>query len=170
MNTLKDIIDLTYGILGIIFLSVAIFYAIKLKDAIKIIRKFSEQLTKMAPGIIQSIQYEQEKELLEWDMENRALGNELGYPKCCIDEFCENSPAAMKQRGANDNDRMKFKAGCIDKKFTGFIPCIDHARQILNNEITLNMLISNRNPELEPFPLYGRNETDSTLYDTTFGE
>ena len=57
----------------------------------------------------------------------KYFGNYYGYPKCCIDSFC-NEVITRSQRKAGNN--------------TGFIPCKDHARMILNKEKTLDSLMS----------------------------
>jgi len=93
----------------------------------------------------------------QWYEENAPLGKDLGYPECCINEFCSQPPVCFKYVKASDNDRRRYKAACIDGKFTGFIPCTSHAMQILRGQITLASLIENRNPLLPPFPFFAND-------------
>lgn len=90
--------------------------------------------------------------IINWRLENAPFGKELGYPECCIEAFCLQPPLVLKVLGVNKEDKLRYKAGCINGKFTGFIPCIKHARQVLNKQTTLHQLISNRNPNFPPFP------------------
>lgn len=92
----------------------------------------------------------------DWYDENAPLGKELGYPECCIQAFCDQPPQLLKIRGTNNDDRLRYKSGCIDGKFTGLIPCITHAKQILKGEITLDSLVNKekRNKEFGIFPYY----------------
>lgn len=87
-----------------------------------------------------------------WTKENLPLGKDLGYPECCIKEFCEQPPIVLKYSKPSKTDKLRFKAGCIDGQFTGFIPCSDHAKKILHGEIKLIDLIKNRNANFLPFP------------------
>lgn len=66
------------------------------------------------------------------------LGVHFGYPMCCIREFLDNHEAefAIRERAS---------------AYTGFIPCVAHARQIVRKEITLESLIQDRR-ERVPFP------------------
>lgn len=101
-----------------------------------------------------------EQEIKEWTEENAPLGKQYGYPNCCIKEFCEQPPSSFKGK-PTDSDFARYDAGCVNGKFTGFIPCLNHAKQINNGEITLNSLIVNRDKELNPFPFEGYYEDDS---------
>lgn len=76
----------------------------------------------------------------KWTEENKPIGEMLGYPDCCIKEFCQQPPQLMKGNPTKD-DIMRYKAGCINGVFTGFIPCAEHAKQILQGKITLESLI-----------------------------
>jgi len=58
-------------------------------------------------------------------------GHYYGYPKCCIDHFIKKR---VKHGSIND------QAG----NGSGFIPCDNHATQIINKQIKLEDLISNR--------------------------
>ncbi len=99
----------------------------------------------------------------EWRDENRPVAKELGYPDCCIHAFCEMPPLLIRylsyKRIQIPNYEMRYRAGCIDGKFTGFIPCAKHAQQILENKITLESLIKNRSPLFPPFPYWGHYES-----------
>jgi hypothetical protein len=88
----------------------------------------------------------------EWYQQNAPLGKMLGYPECCIREFCAQPPQLLRRSKPTEDDKLRYKAGCVNGEFTGFIPCINHARQILNREITLESLIKNRYPKFLPFP------------------
>lgn len=87
-----------------------------------------------------------------WTEENKPLGQECGYPDCCIQEFCNQPPVLMKYSKPSKDDKRRYKAGCINGKFTGFIPCIEHANQIFAGKITLADLITNRSDSLVDFP------------------
>ena len=93
-----------------------------------------------------------------WYEENEPLGRTLGYPDCCIDEFCDQPPELLKKYGTDKNDTLRYDAGCINGKFTGFIPCINHAQQIMDAKIILTSLIKDRLLTYPEFPYYGRNE------------
>lgn len=87
-----------------------------------------------------------------WTIENTPLGKELGYPDCCIKEFCNQPPELLNHGKPSKDDLRRYKAGCINGQFTGFIPCAFHAREITMGRITLQSLIKNRNQNLPPFP------------------
>lgn len=68
-----------------------------------------------------------------------------GYPQCCIDSFVEfgvNYPAVIRSP-------EQLKIGKLDY---GFIPCPDHAQQIIEGKINIEDLIQNRDSSLKPFP------------------
>lgn len=90
----------------------------------------------------------------EWRKENEPLGRELGYPECCIKSFCDMPPHELINRKSNKEDYLRYKAGCIDGKFTGFIPCPMCAKHVLEGKKTLRSLIKNRDPKFPPFPNY----------------
>jgi hypothetical protein len=93
----------------------------------------------------------------DWYEENYPLGRDLGYPDCCIKEFCDQPPALLRQRKKpTKDDQRRYKAGCINGEFTGFIPCAFHAREIVMGKITLESLIKNRHEMFPPFPHWGR--------------
>jgi hypothetical protein len=65
----------------------------------------------------------------DWFKINEPSGKACGYPDCCIREFGNDSPEALKNREITKDDVMRFNAACINGKFTGFIPCKEHAKQ-----------------------------------------
>ena len=99
------------------------------------------------------------KHIKAWKKINEPYGIELGYPKCCIKEFCDYPPVWIRFLRMKNipipNGRLKYDAGCIDGKYTGFIPCKKHAEQIINGNIKLEDLIKNRFPLFQPFPYHG---------------
>lgn len=92
------------------------------------------------------------KSIAEWYKENYPLGKALGYPDCCINAFCNDSPEALKVKKRNGTERIRYDASFINGQYTGFIPCVHHAKQIVNGEITLQSLIKNRDNNFPPFP------------------
>lgn len=88
----------------------------------------------------------------EWFKENAPFGKELGYPDCCIKEFCLQPPQVLKNRNPTPDDVLRYKSGCINGEFTGFIPCIKHAKEIKAKKITLASLITYRNKGFPIFP------------------
>lgn len=95
-----------------------------------------------------------QKHIEEWTAENAPLGKELGYPDCCIREFCNQPPALLRHSGVTKDDQRRYKAGCINGQFTGFVPCSFHAREIVMGKITLESLIKDRNIVFGTFPNY----------------
>lgn len=87
-----------------------------------------------------------------WREENTPLGIDLGYPRCCISDFCSQPPELLNRVGATKPDIMRYEAGCIEGEFTGFIPCYKHAKQIEAGEIELISLIKGRSQFFPPFP------------------
>lgn len=65
-------------------------------------------------------------------------GTNYGYPKCCIKEFCSQSP----------NDRTDNQKKSMSD---GFVPCRKCADKIISGKVTLDMLIRKRKHKL-PFP------------------
>ncbi len=59
----------------------------------------------------------------------RCKGQHFGYPKCCIDSFCNQAVLRSQRRAGN---------------FSGFIPCKKHTKLILLKKITLASLIRDR--------------------------
>lgn len=70
----------------------------------------------------------------------RYNGILLGYPKCCIDSFCNDPVTKTKEQLE------------IGKLGYGFIPCASHAKQVTTGTITIESLIVNRHTKLLPFP------------------
>ena len=87
-----------------------------------------------------------------WFEENQPFGKKLGYPDCCIKEFCDQPPEIIGRHDPTEDDYIRYGAGCLDGKFTGFVPCLNHATAILNDRITLDSLIENRDVYFLPFP------------------
>lgn len=92
------------------------------------------------------------KHIEDWTEENAPFGKELGYPDCCIREFCQQPPVLLKHSKPSKDDQRRYKAGCINGEFTGFIPCAFHAKEITMGKITLQSLIQNRKSDFPPFP------------------
>jgi len=88
----------------------------------------------------------------KWTEENKPVGIELGYPECCVKEFCDLSPRVMATRKPKKEDQQKLRAAHIGDKYTGFIPCAKHAKQINRGEITLAFLVTNRASWCRSFP------------------
>lgn len=89
----------------------------------------------------------------EWFKVNQPFGKKLGYPDCCIKEFCNQPPAVMaRMKEPSKDDKRRYKAGFMNGEFTGFIPCSSHAREINMGKITLESLIKDRSPDYPPFP------------------
>jgi hypothetical protein len=104
-----------------------------------------------------------QEEQKEWYDINAPLGRALGFPECCIKAFCNDTPQEMKRRAEKGIEpgiihRMRYVAGCVNGKFTGFIPCPAHALDIVMGAITLESLITNRDKSFPPFPVYGNHE------------
>ena len=88
----------------------------------------------------------------EFIRSSRNSGKAYGYPQCCIDAFCVNTPTQMSKRRVSKADKLRFKSGHINGTFTGFIPCLSHALKIHRGEITLESLISATPERTLPFP------------------
>lgn len=96
---------------------------------------------------------EDRKRLQEkWFKINEPSGKILGYPDCCIKAFGDDAPEIMARTRPTKEHQQRYKAACINGEFTGFIPCIEHAKQILAGKIQLADLIKNRDENLPPFP------------------
>lgn len=92
----------------------------------------------------------------KWFEINEPSGKALGYPTCCIKEFCDQPPELLKRLGEpTKDDKRRYKAGCINGEFTGFIPCKNHAKEIIAGSISLSSLIKDRDIDLSPFPYFG---------------
>lgn len=96
-----------------------------------------------------------DKHIKDWTEENTPIGKNLGYPECCIKEFCQQPPVYIRYHKPTKDDARRYKAGCINGKFTGFIPCKEHAKQITMGKIKLEDLIDvvRRDAFLPDFPL-----------------
>lgn len=93
-----------------------------------------------------------------WTEENQPLGKALGYPDCCIAAFCSQPPELLNHTGPSADDRLRLKAAYVNGKYTGFIPCTEHAVQILSGKITLASLVQKREPQFPPFPKFGAHD------------
>lgn len=71
----------------------------------------------------------------------RHNGILMGYPECCINSFCD-QPLEERTENQHKIGELRF----------GFIPCITHANSVINGDITLESLITNRDSSLKPFP------------------
>lgn len=82
------------------------------------------------------------KEILikKWTEENKPIGEALGYPACCIEQFCNLPPQLMKGT-PTPSDKLRLEASYLNGVYTGFIPCTEHAKQIIEGKITLHSLI-----------------------------
>lgn len=88
----------------------------------------------------------------KWFETNAPSGRLFGYPECCIRAFGNDPPEVMQRTMPTKEHLQRYAAACINGKFTGFIPCYEHAKQILSGKITLESLINNRLDSLPPFP------------------
>ena len=59
-----------------------------------------------------------EKHIKEWTEENTPLGKELGYPDCCIKEFCNQPPVLLR----NSKPKKDSKFTTIFTKISELIP------------------------------------------------
>jgi hypothetical protein len=81
-------------------------------------------------------------------------GKAYGYPSCCIEKFVSQTPSYLQSNRPTDADKLRFKTACINGKFSGFVPCDNHAKQIFKGEITLEQLIDTKTRSVAlPFPL-----------------
>jgi hypothetical protein len=76
-----------------------------------------------------------------WTEMNRPIGERLGFPDCCIKEFCNQPPKSMTGNPTT-SDMTRYNSACIGGIFTGFVPCIKHAKEIEIGAITLESLIN----------------------------
>ena len=91
-----------------------------------------------------------------WYDINAPLGKALGYPECCIKEFGNEPPELLQGKNPTEDQILRYNAGCIDEEFTGFIPCVNHAKEIESGKTTLKSLISNREEHFPAFPEYAQ--------------
>ena len=94
----------------------------------------------------------------KWRDENFDFGIELGYPKCCVEAFCYDSPDAIHIFGNipeyKSKMELRYEASLIDGVYSGFIPCLEHSQKIIKGEIKLQDLIKNRFVLFNEFPNY----------------
>ena len=77
----------------------------------------------------------------EWYQINLPIGQMLGYPECCIKKFGDYPPELLKYNKPTKDDKRRYTASCINGKFSGFIPCSEHSKQIVQGKIKLEDLI-----------------------------
>lgn len=65
---------------------------------------------------------------------HRAMGENLGYPKCCIDSFCSGRFAYCLTEDERD---------MIGRQSIHFVPCPEHTRAMMNG-LDLSALVDNR--------------------------
>lgn len=97
-------------------------------------------------------QRDPEEEKLFWYMENAPVGKFLGYPECCIKEFCEQPPGVLNMSDTSQSDKDRYQASFYEGEYSGFIPCKKHAEEILQGKITLASLIQGRDKNIPEFP------------------
>ena len=109
--------------------------------------------TKEISYIFSSIIYQYCIRFVIWNNENYQIGIDLGYPKCCVQSFCLYPPSLLNNELFNTSKQhgLRFKAGHINGKFTGFISCTKCAKKVLNGKIPLIGLIKNRKPQYGQF-------------------
>lgn len=90
----------------------------------------------------------------EWIESSVKSGEKYGYPKCCVDAFISQPPSKINSRKKpSPGDVLRFKMGHIDGKFSGFVPCLAHAKMIEANQVTLEELIEKEKRTVRlPFP------------------
>lgn len=93
-----------------------------------------------------------------WREENYPIGKRFGYPDCCIEEFCQLTPEEMREKKPNKEDVMRFEAAHLGGRWTGFIPCKKHAKQIMDGETRLADLINykERDSSFGAFPFHDK--------------
>lgn len=94
------------------------------------------------------------EEFINWTKENLPLGKLLGYQPCCIKAFCLDYPSKLKKRKRTNDDLIRLDASYMNGKYTGYIPCLDHAIAIKKGKIKLTDLIKDRDQRFPPFPDY----------------
>lgn len=65
-------------------------------------------------------------------LRHRMLGEYFGYPKCCIESFCDES-----------KERTAYQKAVANLKY-GFVPCDDCARKVVEGRVEVQDLIQNR--------------------------
>lgn len=74
-----------------------------------------------------------------------------GYPTCCVEHFIQHAPVRTEAQEAVTNDGH------------GFIPCPDHAEQILVGKITKESLITDRACS-NPYPISRDDDEELDAY------
>ena len=87
----------------------------------------------------------------KWTEENKPIGEMLGYPDCCIQEFCNQPPEVLKHSTPSKGDKRRVKASYVDGNYTGFIPCAAHAKEIIAGKITLASLVDEEKRQKSEF-------------------
>ena len=93
----------------------------------------------------------------EYCSDKKKVGEYFGYPPCCIAQFVELQNGILEQNMLeNSNVRDVFEilekySICYQVEQGGFIPCFNHAEQILSKKVQLSDLIRNRKCKT-PFP------------------
>lgn len=78
----------------------------------------------------------------------RILGNYYGYPKCCVDQFCEEAGLILLDLILLDRkDRTEVS------EHLGFMPCNKHTKRILEKKTTLRKLIGKHRKCPSAFPV-----------------
>jgi hypothetical protein len=98
------------------------------------------------------MQHNPQISIKEWTRINAPLGIELGYPLCCVNEFCQQPPFVLNNQKPSKTDQKRYKAACINGQYSGFIPCAFHASQINAGKMNLSDLVKNRSDEFPEFP------------------
>lgn len=92
----------------------------------------------------------QDKEFINSSLNS---GKKYGYPICCINAFVAQPPSQLKLSGNKKDNELRFKMGHLNGTFTGFIPCLIHAKQIQAGKIKLVDLIDEQERTVPaPFP------------------
>lgn len=113
---------------------------------------FLDLINRFDPKTIAKEKAEIEQSKIDWRAENYDLGISLGYPKCCVEQFCEQSPLVLKKSKRTTSDVDRYNAGFIGDNYSGFIPCSHHANEIISGKIKLQDLVQNRDSKFPPFP------------------
>lgn len=50
----------------------------------------------------------------KWFEINQPLGKRLGYPDCCIQEFCDQPPELLKVSKFTKEDNLRYRASFIN--------------------------------------------------------
>lgn len=94
-------------------------------------------------------------------MDNRQYGQYYGYPTCCIDEF-----VGFQKDGVIQPARFRPKEQQKAQK-NGFIPCVKHAKEILQGKIHIEDLILKTRQEPKPFLRMTKQEKIRVLKSNT---